>query len=202
MEGYSYLIALGVIAVAAIVVGVMIRISHKKKAEEQTRSASKAKQKAEKKAALLKSVKKIKWGTQFSVDGGLIDRDHKTLFGLINEFNQNIPKFQSSDQMMPYLASLKNYTQTHFQREEKLQQVSAYPFRDEHKQEHDAMIGKLDGLIQKAKQANEDSVIDVAAEIGSFLQEWLTEHVIENDLPMKPYVDRMRQQAAIMGKLA
>jgi hemerythrin len=156
----------------------------------------------QKRAAASKTVKVIQWGEQFVVDGGVIDQDHKTLFGLINEFNQNIPRFESFDQMVPVLTALKKYTQTHFQREEKLQRLAGYPFRQDHKNEHDAMIEEFDDLVRKAKQADEDTVTDAAVELGSFLRRWLTGHVIENDLPLKAYVKRMREHARGMGGLA
>ena len=103
--------------------------------------------------------------------------------------------------MSHILESLGKYMQAHFKREEKLQQVSNYTFNDEHKQEHIAMIVRYNELVQKAGRANADNISDIAVEIGKFLQEWLTDHVIESDLPMRPYVERMREQASKMADL-
>ena len=50
--------------------------------------------------------------------------------------------------------------------------------------------------------ATEANVTDVAIEIGTFLLEWISGHVLESDLPMKPYVDRMREQAEGSGEKA
>ncbi len=197
MEDYAPLIAGVFIAIVITYAGLKLRASQKKEAAKKSRFARNAKKRAE----AAKSVGKIRWGDQFVVDNGVIDRDHMTLFKLINEFNDGIPDFQSPDQMVPLLASLTNYTQTHFQREEKLQRISGFPFRDDHKQEHDALIDKFNGLKQKALRADENNVTDVAVEIGSFLREWLTGHVIESDLPLKPYVERMREQAKGMREL-
>ncbi len=198
MEDYTFLIGFGVIAVAVIVGGVMLRKSQKKEEAERIRFANNAKKRAE----AAKSIKKIQWKDQFSIDQGVIDKDHKTLFGLVNKFNEGIPSFQSPGQMLSVLASLKKYTQTHFQREEKLQQVSGYSFCEEHKKEHEALIEKLNGFIEKVMGTNEDNVTDVAVEIGSFLEEWITGHVIESDLPLKPYVDRLREDVKSKGELA
>ncbi len=198
MEDYIFLINFGVIAVLVVIGGVMLNKSHKKKVAEQTRAAEKRKKRAE----LLKSIKKIQWKDQFAIDGGVIDKDHKILFGLVNEFNESIPSFESPGQMLSILASLKKYTQTHFPLEEKLQQASEFPFCEDHKKEHEALIEKLNDFIEKVMQANEDNVTDVAVEIGSFLQEWITGHVIESDLPLKPYLDRMREDAKSKGEPA
>jgi hemerythrin len=201
MADYIQFIAQGALVVLVIVVGFTVKKLHKKNKETRAQLAIKEKERGKKRAAASKTVKIIHWGEQFVIDGGLIDRDHRTLFGLINEFNQNIPRYRSFDQMVPVLAALKKYTQTHFQREEKLQKVSGYPFQEDHKNEHAEIIKKFDSWVQKAKSANEDTITDVAVEIGSFLRDWLTEHVIEQDLPMKPYVERMREHARGMGAL-
>ena len=196
MDDYIFLINFGVVAVLVVIGGVVLHNSRKKEAAEQTRLAEKRKKKAE----LLKSIKKIHWKDQFAIDGGVIDKDHKTLFGLVNEFNESIPGLESPGQMLSILASIKKYTQTHFQREEKLQQILEFPFCEEHKKEHQALVEKLNGLIKKVLQGNEDNVIEIAAEIGLFLQEWITEHVIESDLALKSYVDRKREDVKSKGE--
>jgi len=103
--------------------------------------------------------------------------------------------------MMPILASLEKYTQTHFQREEKLQRIAGYPFSDDHRAEHEGLMMKFGELANKAKRANDTNVTRVASEIGTFLEQWITVHVIESDLPMRPFVDRMRNHARGMGRL-
>lgn len=198
MEDYIFLIVFGIVSFAVIVIGIAIRKSQQKEEAERTRFAKNAKKRAE----AAKSVKKIQWKDQFSIDGGIIDRDHKTLFGLVNEFNEGISIYQKPEQMVAILVSLTNYTQTHFQREEKLQQASGFSFCEDHKKEHGDLIEKFNGLKQKAMGANEDNITDVAVQIGSFLQEWITGHVLESDLPLKPYVDRMREEAESMEEMA
>jgi len=64
------------------------------------------------------------------------------------------------------------------------------------------LIEKLKGLSHKALAANEDNITNVAVEIAKFLQDWLTGHVIENDLPLKPYMERIREETQDMPKLA
>tara|TARA_B100000315_G_scaffold174245_1_gene162663 strand:- start:136 stop:768 length:633 start_codon:yes stop_codon:yes gene_type:complete len=201
MGDYIYLIALVVIAGTVIAVGVMMRASHKKEKEGQFQSALRARKLAAKRAELSKSMKIIPWTDKLIIDEGVIDKDHKLLFELINKFNENVPRFETVEQMFPLLRSLIKYTQTHFQREEKLQQISEYPYLEDHKKEHRALVEKFSGLIEKAKQAKEDDFIDVAAEMGSFFLEWLIQHVMVNDLQLKPYVERMREQAETMSDL-
>lgn len=189
MADYIYLIILCGISVAAIVVGLKMRVSHKKRVVERARLTVIEIKRLE----LLQSVKKIEWGDQFAIDGGIIDENNRGLFQLINEFNDEIPSLKSPEQITPILTSLLKYTRTHFPSEEKLQQLTAFPFCEDHKKEHEALVNGLKELIEKTVRANEGNIIDVAAEIGLFLKMWLSEHIIESDLPLKPYVDRMRK---------
>ena len=63
------------------------------------------------------------------------------------------------------------------------------------------MIEKFKVLIGKAMRSVEDSISAVAVEINTFLSTWIIEHIIENDLPMKAYVEKMAEHAAGMSNL-
>ncbi len=200
MEEYLFLIALGVIAVAAIVAGVMIR-SHFRKKDTHDKKQKNKKHSRRKKNGANGSVKRIRWSENFVVDNSVIDRDHKTLFVLVNQFNRNIQNFQSVQHLMPVLASLTKYIETHFQREEQLQRMVQYPFLEDHREEHKNIIRKFGELVKTAKDAKERDVGAVATEIGSFLEQWITGHVIDSDLLMRPFVERMRKHTGRMGRL-
>jgi len=141
----------------------------------------------------------MEWSEELVVDGSIIDRDHKTLIELINDFNENVPNFSKSEDMNPYLLSLKKYTQTHFGREERLQRAANYHLHEEHLEEHRDMVAQLDKMIEKARTADGEAISDVAIEIATFLTDvWLVNHIMVNDLPMRPFVDGMREEAADM----
>ena len=142
------------------------------------------------------SVKKMEWSEDLVVDGSIIDKDHKTLIALINDFNENVPNFTKSEDLNPYLLSLKQYTQTHFGREERLQRVAMYHLHEEHLKEHRDMVAQLDKMIEKAEAADGEAITKVAIEIATFLTDvWLVNHIMVNDMPMRPYVDSMREEA-------
>lgn len=198
MEDYLFLIVFVIVSFAVIVVGIAINKSRKKVEAERQRIMNNAR----KRVAAAKSVRKIQWREEFTIDGGVIDDDHKTLFGLVNDFNEGIINFIAPNDLIPLLTSLTEYMQTHFQREEKLQEMSEFPFFEDHKKEHQALTEKFNDLKQKALKANEDTITDVVVEIGTFLQEWLTGHVIESDLPMKPYLKQASEKTEDTGESA
>ncbi|MBF0248486.1 MAG: hemerythrin family protein [Alphaproteobacteria bacterium] len=194
------------IVIVAMAFIVVVAKTMRASAEEMKTTQSKQKAKLEKRKARReeagKTIRQIQWGDSFVVDDGVIDRDHQALFKLINQFSLNITKFSYPSHMMPYLIELKKYTQYHFRREESLQVKSRYAYADDHRQQHAATIRALDALIQKAQKANEDTVTDVALEISGFLQDkWLTDHIIEHDLPMRAAVERMRDHSRGMSGL-
>jgi hemerythrin len=189
MQDYLFLVGFGLVIFGVIVAGMAIKKSQKKEAIENERLAKNAK----KRLAATQSLKRINWKPQFSIDGGVIDEDHKTLIRLINEFNAGIASFITADKMIPNLKALTEYTQEHFKREEELLAKTDFPLLDDHKKKHQAVIQQFNGLKLKALKTTEDTITDVAVEISKFLQGWLSGHVIESDLPFRSYMDAARE---------
>ncbi len=149
-------------------------------------------------------MKKISWRAQMSVDNGMIDEDHKILIGYINDFLSmsdlynhcssdieecegltNLPCGEKSDchkKCMEIMASLKFYTSSHFKREEALQQEIGFPIQSEG---HNNLIEQLNDMIEKLKKP-EDFIKHLKG-VGNFFNKWLIEHIIKEDLKMKPY---------------
>jgi hemerythrin len=200
MESYSYILYIigGIVILTA---GITVNIMLKREGNDRRDLASKLKSRKIKRLSLSKSIKQIQWQEKYAVDNGIIDKDHRILFGLINRFNMNVPKFTSPRQVMPFMHSLKQYTEKHFEREEKLQKAAGYAFCEDHKAKHAALIADLDMIARKAQNANEDTINDIASEAGKFCYDWLISHVLDEDLGMRPYVARMRDKADIMRPL-
>jgi len=145
----------------------------------------------------------IVWRDQMSVDGGLIDQDHRVLIGIINEFAATQPTAEALPALESVLAKLDRYTQIHFEREEKLQRAILYPFHEAHRHSHNDLIRQLSEVREELKtKAATKSVEDLAAvhgRMGDFLHHWLVDHIIQADLRMKPYTAELRAHA---GKLS
>lgn len=198
MDDYLFLVGYGIIAFAVAVVGISLRQSQKKAEAERKRTAEKIKKRVE----AAKSVKQVPWTNKYAIDGGVLDEDHKELFNLVKEFNAGILTYQATEDMVPVLKSLTDYMQSHFEREEKLQEAAEFPFRKEHKEEHVDLIKKFNELKKKVLAADEDKITDVAVEIANFLQGWLSDHVIEADILMKPYMDQLNEGSKDTGESA
>lgn len=147
-------------------------------------------------------MKPIKWNDKLSVDHGLIDKDHHFLIKIINNFREQVGHFNSSDEAMEILKALKFYSKKHFGREEELQRVAKFPYREAHHNEHMHLIMKLEKLMEETQDASGDYLNTVMGEkIGEFLHDWLIDHVLYSDLRMKPHVEHMKELSKKLGEL-
>ena len=139
----------------------------------------------------------IFWRDQMSVDGGLIDDDHRALIAIINEFAAAPVTPAGIPVLVRILGKLHRYTKTHFEREETLQKAVNYPFHDAHRHAHKDLIRQLSEV--RAELKDKAAAYDIAAmhsRLENFLHHWVIDHIIEADLRMKPYTKAMRAHAS------
>ena len=145
----------------------------------------------------------IVWRDQMSVDGGIIDSDHKVLIGIINEF----AAVEATSPVVPtlkgILAKLDQYAKTHFEREERLQKSVSFPFHQAHVRAHEALIRQLSEVETQLNGAtvatNTAEFAALHAKLADFLHHWLIDHIIGTDLRMKPFTKAMRPLAGKLG---
>lgn len=147
-------------------------------------------------------MKPIEWNEKLSVDNGVIDNDHKFLLKIINKFRDEVGRFETAEDAIKILDLLRSYAQQHFSREEQLQRDADFPYHDAHHNAHIQLIKKLDTLIEETRPTSGKYLNESMGEkIGDFLHDWLINHVIENDLRMKPHVEKMLVMAGGMAGL-
>ena len=128
----------------------------------------------------------LEWREQLSVGNDLIDSDHKYLIEVINNAELSL-KAKDRAGLTKALDSLAKYSTTHFSREETIATAVGYPKAEHLHASHALLITKLD----HAKQEIGDVWTDAAGDFfGVFLREWLVNHVIKEDMLMKPYLKK------------
>ena len=128
----------------------------------------------------------LEWREQLSVGNDLIDSDHKYLIEVINKAELSL-KAKDRAGLTLALDSLARYSSTHFSREEALATAVGYPKAEQLHVSHELLQTKL----QKAKADIGEEWSDAAGEsFGVFLREWLVNHVIKEDMLMKPYLKK------------
>ncbi len=130
----------------------------------------------------------IQWRDSMSVSNIKIDEDHKHLISILNLMEEYLENPENTEPILKTLAKLKIYTIEHFQREEILQLRIRYPKAAEHKRIHQTLVKELDAIIAsvKAKGVTATKTDD----ISTLLRNWLINHVLQEDLPMKPYFSK------------
>ena len=129
------------------------------------------------------------WREQLSVGNDVIDSDHRYLIDIINRVEQGmITKNRKS--LTAALDSLSKYSQEHFAREEKIAKAAGYEQVPDLNQSHEALLKHLDEVKTEIGQMQEWSP-EVVDRFASLLRSWLIDHVVKEDLLMKPTLQKL-----------
>jgi hemerythrin len=128
----------------------------------------------------------LEWRDQLSVGNDLIDSDHKYLIEVINQAELGLVA-KNLTEVFTALDCLSRYSKTHFAREEAIARAVNYPKADQLNGSHELLLTKLDQAKLDMGATWEDAA---GAMLGVFLREWLINHVIREDMLMKPYLKK------------
>ena len=126
----------------------------------------------------------LQWRDQLSVGNDLIDNDHKYLIEIVNKAEDHL-KANSRVAVMAVLDELTHYGQTHFEREERVAKAVGYPKADQLHESHIALVASLQQL---KSELGESWTEEAQVQFTTFLRDWLIQHVIKEDIPMKPWM--------------
>ncbi|MGB0748844.1 MAG: bacteriohemerythrin [Magnetospiraceae bacterium] len=126
----------------------------------------------------------LQWTEDLSVGNPYIDADHRGLFDLIQELNQ---ANMTDGLLSNILRRLEDYTAYHFAREEEMMRDIGYPDYDAHIQMHHNFVEWLDTVKTIYRRAAE-SPFQVGDLVNAFLGEWLTKHIMEEDMKYRDFI--------------
>jgi hemerythrin len=125
---------------------------------------------------------RIEWSPALAVGIPLIDEQHKTWFKRLNDLSVSIVARQGADAVGRTLGFLSEYTSHHFASEERHMDTLRYPGLDEHRRKHGELRQALARLVQDFEE--EGSTESLAQFVNRFLSQWLTEHILEQDVKL------------------
>ena len=128
--------------------------------------------------------KLINWSEGYSVGIKEIDMQHMKLIDMINKL-YNLFMNKNYDDIKSIMRELKDYTLYHFSTEEKLFREKKYANEREHIEKHGELIEQLNNLI--AEYANTPSILTMKT--MTFLQKWLTNHILKEDKKYMGYLN-------------
>jgi hemerythrin len=129
-------------------------------------------------------MKDLVWSNILSIGVDEIDEDHRRLLDIFNILNHSVTEGATPDYLIAVLEELINCTAWHFSHEERLMLKHGYEGLASHKTEHQELIKSVKELQQKILQAGNL----VGNEDLEFLERWLTEHILTDDLKMGNYL--------------
>lgn len=124
------------------------------------------------------------WTDELSVGNAAIDIDHKKLIVMVNGVEAMI-RARDSFALPQALEQLEHHLYIHFVREEKIAEAVNFPF-GKNKAEHEYVLKEFqnmkDELIAKEGIWSDDA----ADHYSHFLSDWIRDHVLNEDMLLKP----------------
>ena len=127
----------------------------------------------------------IGWSEMMGVGVHVLDADHKTLIGLINDLQRSIGDEEEYATVGSVLRALEEYVAHHFAREERVLESCRYPNLESHRALHRRLTDQV-AELKAAYEADPDSVR--ARRFLDFLNKWLIEHICSSDMDYRPWV--------------
>lgn len=122
----------------------------------------------------------LEWTADLDTGIEVIDAQHKRIVDYINELDY-AHTIGSKDVAKHTIEGLLDYTITHFEFEEELQERAQYQFVKAHKRVHEIFMKRV-ATFKKRMEEGED----ISAELLSMLKVWLVSHIKGDD---KDYVE-------------
>ena len=91
----------------------------------------------------------VEWSEQFETGHPLVDHQHQSLFGLMNELDQALTDGASEEALWVRLLRLHELTREHFRCEERLMQELGFPELPAHRAEHTKILLNGERLMEQ-----------------------------------------------------
>ncbi len=129
------------------------------------------------------------WREQLSVGNNVIDVDHKYLIEIINSVEGCLKARRPAD-LAKALDNLEQYSRLHFVREELIASAAGYTLTPHLNESHQALLAQLDHIRGEIDAMGHEWSTETVDHFVRFLHDWLINHVIKEDLLMKPVLQK------------
>ena len=131
----------------------------------------------------------MQWKSEMSVGLDELDEDHRFLIRVINRLAENAESDGDAEAVRECLASLRNYAEFHFAREESVMRACGYATLSEHQDEHRAFTSEIADVARRFEEEESPAGPAVNEELLSYLKDWLTHHILVVDMGYRPLVE-------------
>ncbi len=120
----------------------------------------------------------MEWIDSYSVKVDSIDEQHKKLFALLNNLNEQMVQGAGKKALKQTLADVYAYTQYHFEYEESLMEKAEFQGIGEHRNDHTELTSNTLALYTKLGKGD----YKLAIETMQFLRNWWNNHILMSDM--------------------
>lgn len=124
------------------------------------------------------------WSERFSIGLKRIDHQHQQLFKIINDLISNQNAAPGSEFIAAILDRMTKYIDYHFKTEERVMMEYGYPEYALQVREHTEFKMKTTRFCMDHTAAK----TDLTGEMLDYLQNWLTNHILQSDLRFKDFL--------------
>jgi hemerythrin len=135
----------------------------------------------------------IKWEERYSIGDGDIDRQHKAMFDMFNDFESFIKEDRGESYLEKYFPLLDAYAQAHFKHEESIMEKYQCPSLQENIEAHRLFLANIADFKKQYKLAKKDSRL-LMAQVHGFIEVWIVEHIIGVDSHLKDCIKNKKGQ--------
>lgn len=129
----------------------------------------------------------ITWNDNYSVGINQLDEQHKHIVSMLNDLHVAMRERKGKEFVEKVLVELVNYSEEHFNSEEKLFDEYDFPGSEAHKAEHDKFI---DDVLAFKKDFDAGKLF-LSIKVMDFLKDWLLKHILATD---KEYTEFFNKQ--------
>lgn len=133
----------------------------------------------------------IKWDPALETHESEIDDQHRRLFALASDLQEACDLCEDTDRIGEAVFALSDYVLEHFRDEESYMMRCGYPEIGPHRAMHDYLSGRTLQYTARHLNGEEQSVESLA----TFLVEWLTHHILAEDMRVVVYCKHMAERA-------
>lgn len=126
----------------------------------------------------------LAWSEGLSVGNATIDSEHRDLLEIINDV-ENAIRARDSTALPQLFEMLVNSVNVHFSDEEKIARIIGFDFAH-NKLEHQYVQSELRHMREELAFNNGSWSESVAEHYSCFLGEWMIQHILQEDMLMKP----------------
>jgi len=131
----------------------------------------------------------IHWEKELELGNDLIDTQHRILVLLCRKLDIAIKTHQPEQTVRWIMQELKKFTEFHFVSEENLMHEIGYPGVSDHALIHTELLMQLDMMLAKISHHKE-----FPEDLLHFLNKWLIQHVVQEDLKIAEYAEDSDQR--------